>query len=166
MQIPYRKPGKDSQVKPDPFLTADKVAAMEVELARLINHSRPKAIEDSQAAAQNGDFSENVEYQIAKGRLRGINHRILVLEHQLKQAVIINPEKNSDTVELGHTVTIESAGKQKTFQILGSSETDPVAGIISHNSPIGEALIGHRVGETVTIKPADREIQYKIIKIS
>jgi transcription elongation factor GreA len=113
-----------------------------------------------------GDFSENVGYQVAKGRLRGLNQRILEIEDHLKNAVIFHPNKNTQVIQLGHTVTLEVNGKEKTYTILGSAETNPTAGIISHNSPIGAALLGHGVGEEVKIKLTDKETSFKIIKIS
>ena len=83
----------------------------------------------------------------------------------MNHAVIIEPQKQTNTVQLGHTVTIDSNKKQKSYLILGSSETNPEQGIISHNSPIGSALIGRKVGDFVKIKLANKEVEYKIIKI-
>jgi transcription elongation factor GreA len=102
---------------------------------------------------------------MAKGRLRGINQRILELEDHLKRAIIINPKEQSELVQLGSTVTINVDGRQKIYQILGSSETNPLTGIISHNSPLGSALLGHRVGDKIKIRGAKKEIEYQIIKI-
>ena len=85
----------------------------------------------------------------------------------LKHANIIKTNLNTDKVRLGHKVTAEINGQEKTFQILGSSETNPGSGIISQNSPIGDALLGERVGEIVEIKLANgKTVTYKIIKIS
>lgn len=129
-----------------------------------LKKKRPEAAAEVTRLAELGDFSENVEYQLAKGKLRGINNRILVLENQLNQAVIITRQKKG-VVEIGSTITIETQGKQKIYQILGSSETDPGRGIISHNSAIGSALIGCKIGEIAKIKLANKEVEYKIISI-
>ena len=165
MRVPYRKPGKYSQIKPDPLITKEKITELKNKLDKLKNVSQPRAIEEVKRLAELGDFSENVEYQIAKGRLRGINDSILRIENQIKNAVVISPQKQTDTVQVGHSVTIENNGLKKTYQILGSSETNPHKGIISHNSPIGSALIGRKVGETVKIKIGEKEVVYKITKI-
>jgi len=165
MRIPYRKPGKYSQIQSDPVLTKEKEVEIKRQMDRLKNTSRPRAAAEVARLAELGDFSENVEYQLAKGRLRGINNRILILENQLRQAVIITPQPQTGTVGLGHTVTIESDGRERTYQILGAAETNPKQGIISHNSPIGAAIIGRKVGETVRIKLAKRDVEYKILKI-
>ena len=164
MQVPYRKPGKFSQVKSDPLMTQAKFDELEVKLKKL-KAIRPQAAQEVARLAELGDFSENVEYQLAKGRLRGINSGILKLERQLNDAEIIAPNKKTDIARVGHTVTIECNGKQKTYQILGSSETKPEKGIISHNSPIGSALIGRRVGDVVKIKVGEKEVEYRVIRI-
>jgi len=145
-------------------MTQVKFAELETKLKKL-KQIRPEAAKEVARLAELGDFSENVEYQLAKGRLRGINSGILKLERQLNDAEIITPNKKTDTVQIGHTVTIECGGKLKTYQILGSSETKPEKGIISHNSPIGSMLLGHKVGEVVKIKVGEKDVVYKIIKI-
>jgi len=164
MQVPYRKPGKFSQIKSDPMMTRVKFDELNAKLEKL-KAIRPTAAKEVARLAELGDFSENVEYQLAKGRLRGINDKILRLEREINDAEIITTNKKTDRVEIGHTVTIESLGQQKIFQILGSSETRPEKGIISHNSPIGSALLGHRVGETIKVKAGEKVMEYKIIKI-
>ena len=145
-------------------MTAEKFAELSRTLERL-KQSRPAAAAEVARLALLGDFSENVEYQLAKGRLRGINQRILELEYQVDHAVIIEPSA-SGTVEIGSTVTVEVKGEEKIYQILGSSETDPAKGIISHTSPIGAALLGRKAGESVEVVVAKRNVQYKILAIA
>jgi len=165
MQIPYRKPGKFSQIKSDPLITEAKFEELKRKLEKL-KKTRPEAASEVARLAELGDFSENAEYQLAKGRLRGINNAILRTEAELNRAEIISPNKNTDTVQIGHTVTVEHEGQQKTFHILGSAETNPTKGIISHNSPIGAALMGHGVGDEIDVKLAGKSVQYTIRKIS
>jgi transcription elongation factor GreA len=165
MRVPYRKPGKYSQMKQDPMLTEAKARELENKLERLKYYNRPKLAEEVKRLAELGDFSENVEYQLAKGKLRGINQAILTIENQLKQAEIIPAPEQTDAVGVGHAVTIANGNKEKTYLILGSIETDPSKGIISHVSPLGIALIGKKVGEAVRVKAGDKEIEYKILKI-
>ena len=83
----------------------------------------------------------------------------------MKQAIVIAAPEQTDTVGLGHKVTIETDNGRKTYLILGSSETNPQKGIISNQSPIGMALLGHKIGEVVKVKLADKEVIYKIIKV-
>ena len=165
MQTPYRRKETYVKPKPDPFLTEAKFLELKNKLERM-KASHPALASEVKRLAEMGDFSENVGYQVAKGRLRGLNQKILEIEDHLKNAIIFRPNKNTQVIQLGHQVTIESNGQQKIYTILGSSETDPTAGVISHNSPIGAALLGHQVGEVVTIKLTNKEKKFKIIKIS
>jgi len=164
MQIPYRKPGKYSQEPFDPYITEAKFKELESKLAQLTK-KRPKLAMEVSRLAEMGDFSENVEYQLAKGRLRGINNMIMRLEHQLNHSTIIKTGKETGVVNIGSIVTVLSKNQEKVYQILGSSEINPEKGIISHSSPIGSALLGHREGETVQVSLKDRELEYKIVKI-
>ena len=157
MQTPYRKPGKYALQAQDPFLSPEK-------LEKLLKTRYPLAAEVSRLA-ELGDFSENVEYQLAKGKLRGVNSMISKLENQIKNAVIIKPKNNTGIVQLGNKVTVLVQNQQKTYRILGSAETNPKKGIISQNSPLGIALLGKKVGDTVDIGFKEKIVEYKIIKI-
>lgn len=131
-------------------LTKEAFDKLKDKLARL-KASLPEQIVTTKAAADLGDRSENAEYQISKGKLRGTHRQILIIEDQLKRAVIIKAG-NPGKIQLGSTVALESAGKKYTFQILGSFETNPGKGVISNQSPLGLALMNHKVGDEVSIK--------------
>lgn len=163
MRVPTRKPGIYAGQKPDPHITQEKYDELVAKLERL-KRSRPKVIEEVKFQAAMGDFSENAAYGIAKGRLRGINQRMLEIEDHLKRSIIIKAA-SKDKVSLGCTVTIETGGKQKAYTILGSSEVDPLHGIISHNSPIGSALMGRKIGDYAEVILKDKTNRYKIISI-
>jgi len=161
MRTPIRKPGKYTWVKSDPYITKEKYNKLKNSLDRLLKIERPLAIKDVKEQAAFGDFSENAAYSIAKGKLRGMNNRILKIEHHLKIAIIIKENPVGDTVQLGSRVTIESNNKVKTYQILGSAEIDISKNIISHNSPLGAGLMRKRVGDVIKVK--DREIRITAI---
>ena len=165
MQTPYRK--KETYVRPkaDPNITPEKFTALNAKLKRRKEIDRPRLSEEVKRLALMGDFSENAGYQLAKSRLRGLNQRILDAEDLLKRAEIIAPNPDKSRVGIGHSVTVEVNGQPRTYKILGSTETDPGSGIISHNSPLGAALLGHKAGETATVARDDRLIEYKIIAI-
>ena len=165
MRTPIRKPGKYAGQKGDPHLTSAKYAELEEQLERLKTRVQPRLAAEVRRLASDGDFSENVPYQVAKGKLRGINQRILEIEGQLARAEIITAPVGNHRVAIGHTVTIGSDGKEKTYLILGSSETDPARGVISHLSPLGQALIGRRAGEIIKVELAGRVKEYKILNI-
>jgi len=162
MQLPYRKPGKYTNVPNDPLMTGHKLAELKTDLER-IKKQRPKAAAEVARLAELGDFSENVEYQQAKGKLRGINSRITTLEFQINHAEIIEPS-DSGVVEIGSTVTVDIEGTKKTYTILGSSETDPARQVISYTSPLGELLMGKTVGDTVALATAP-ERSIRIVSI-
>ncbi len=164
MQVPRRKPGNYVYSKPDPYLTQKKVQELKNKLERMKN-MHPKLAAEVRRLALDGDFSENAAYQLAKGRLRGLNQRILDTKSHLDSAIIISPPGSASLVQVGNTVEVEVNKKCKTFTILGSAETDPLRGIISRHSPIGLALLNQKVGDTVRIKIKDKEIEYKIKKI-
>lgn len=169
MQVPIRKkPGKYSNLKTDPHITEAKFIELKDELLKLKKNAHPRAVFEVKRQAEFGDFSDNVAYSIAKGRLRWINQRISDLEKQLKNSIIIKSIKNAKKVELGHKVTVKIKDEEKVYIILGSSETDPAKNIISHNSPIGSALLGHKIGDRVKINLVnkDKEIECEILGIA
>lgn len=167
MQLPKRKPGKYAHALQDPLMTRHMVEKLERDLLRL-KKKQPEAAKEVSRLAEMGDFSENVEYQLAKGRLRGINNAILKLEHQLRHAEIIEaPAAKSNTVQVGHTVTVhDETGKQRSYTILGSTETNPQKGIISHTSPLGAALLGHCLGDTVRVYLPAKTLHLTIVALS
>ncbi|MBU0598454.1 GreA/GreB family elongation factor [Patescibacteria group bacterium] len=165
MRVPIRKSGQYTHAKPDRHITKGKLQEFKEELGRLKRIHQPRAISEVKRLAEMGDFSENAAYQIAKGRLRGINERMLQLEDAVKKAIVIKPGSHTDLIQIGHHVTIVIAGEQKKYLILGSTETDPEKGIISHTSPLGKSLIGKKVGDTFTIKLANKEVECKILHI-
>ncbi|MCK4539964.1 GreA/GreB family elongation factor [Candidatus Parcubacteria bacterium] len=165
MRTPIRKPGKYTDLKKDANITKKKYLELKTKLEKLIKYSRPTAIKEVKRLALDGDFSENHAYSMAKGRLRGINQRIDEIEDILKRAVIIEPRKNTETTRLGQFVTVETGGKTKTYQILGSAETDPEKNIISHLSPLGSALMGKKRGDIISLKIKNNIKEYKILKI-
>lgn len=165
MRLPNRKPGQYTFPTFDPVMTEEKYQALEAKLDHILKVSRPKAIKETQQYAENGDFSENAEYQIAKGRLRSLNKTIDEIQYQLAHAQVIQKPTNTQTIQVGHTVTISVAGIKKKFQILGSTETNPKAGIISYKSPLGAVLLGHAVGDEVSMRIDNKIVKYKILQI-
>lgn len=165
MQIPYRKPGEFTNIAPDPHLTQAKFDELTQKLKKL-QAVLPNAISELQRLAEMGDFSENAAYQMAKGRVRSLNDKIFGIEEHLKQAIIITSGQKSDMVQLGSTVKVLVDGKEKVYQLLGSSEVNLAKGIISNHSPVGSALMGKKVGEKFKIKLGDREVDAQITSIS
>src|SRR3989339_1674431 len=106
MQIPITKPSPYANPEHDPYITQDKFDEIDNELKKLKNKLEYSQSEVARLA-QLGDFSENVEYSLAKGRLRWLNRRILELESILQLAQIIKPKKNLKKIEIGHKVVVK-----------------------------------------------------------
>ncbi len=164
MQVPKRRPGKYTFVKPDLNLTEKKYAEIKAELSHL-KKIQPGLAAEVKRLAEMGDLSENAGYQIAKGQLRGVNQKITELEDQVHRAIIIRTNTNSEQIGLGNIVEVEINGQKKEFTILGSQETDPSKGIISHQSPIGSAIMGKSPGQIIKIKINGKELELKILNI-
>jgi len=166
MRLPNRKPGKYTFKKFDHVVTSEKFKALQEKLAHIKKNILPRAIKETQKYAENGDFSENAEYQIAKGRLRGLLRTVDELQYQISNAQVIEQPRDTSVVQVGHTVTFSINNVEQTFQILGSSENNPTAGIISYKSPLGSALMGHSVGETVNVQVGEKIVLAKILNIA
>ncbi|MBT4849767.1 hypothetical protein HON36_02860 [Candidatus Parcubacteria bacterium] len=165
MRVPIRKAGKYTFIKPDPYITQEKFDELVKNLERLKKVVQPKLIGEVKRLGEMGDFSENTAYQMAKGKLRGINQKIIQTEKQLGIAKIIKTDKNALVVQIGSRVIVEINKQTQKFQILGSLETSPGTGTISHQSPLGKALLNKKLGDVVQVKTEDRKIEYKIINI-
>lgn len=164
MRLPNRKPGKYTFPNFDPHMTRGTYDALREKL-RHIKHVRlPAAIKETRHHGENGDFSENAEYQIAKGRLRGLLRAVDELSYQINHAEIIDAPQQTHTVNIGHTVTLLLLGANKhiAFKILGPTEADPAHNVISYKSPLGQALIGHAVGDTISLHLKDKTVEYTI----
>ena len=116
-----------------------------------------------------GDLSENSEYDEAKNEQAEIEARIVEIETMLNNANVIDTESiGTDVVSLGSKVKVKdvSDGEEEEYSIVGSTEADPMKGKISDESPVGNALLGHKIGETVTVEAPMGKIEYEIINIS
>jgi len=168
MRMPIRKSEQlaaSKKQEEDLHMTPGAIDRMRRELSRLLEQERPEMIKEVQRTAEMGDFSENFAYQQAKHSLRRINSRIMTLEDKIKRAIPIR-KSESDTVQLGSTVTVESEGKRMTFEIVGPHETNPMRGRISHQSPLGLAMIGHAAGESVTAAGGQKDVAYRIVEVT
>jgi transcription elongation factor GreA len=139
------------------------------ELDRLKKVERPKVIQSIAEARAHGDLSENAEYHAAKERQSFVEGRIKELGTKMANAEIINVDQlKSDKVVFGATVVLlEEDGKtKKKYMLVGQDESDLKNGRISVISPVGKALIGHKVGDEVTITTPVKTVSYEILKIS
>ncbi|HEY1835317.1 MAG TPA: transcription elongation factor GreA [Candidatus Saccharimonadales bacterium] len=146
-------------------LTKDGIAELEAELKALIAE-RSAVADRIKTAREFGDLAENAEYQSARQEQEKNESRIAEIEHILQNADLIKAPKSDGKVLLGSTVNLKSSnGKAKEFQVVGTVEADPLNGKISDESPIGRALLGQKVGESVEIKTPAETTVYKIVEI-
>jgi len=149
------------------YLTTEGVEGLRQELDHLINVKRPALAERLHKAIQQGDISENADYEIAKQEQAFLEGRIQQLEMTLRSAMIIHEDASGDEVALGSYVIVVEEGLEEaeTFRIVGSAEADPAAGKVSHESPLGRALLGHCVGDAVAVDAPGGEIVFRITAI-
>lgn len=149
-------------------MTPQSYQALQDELKHLIRVERPKVVQDIAEARDHGDLSENAEYDAAKERQGFIEGRIAEINGKLARAHVINPaEISSEKVVFGATVTLFDSdnGTEVTYRIVGEEEADIKKGLISINSPVAKALIGHVVDDEVNIKVPSGIRTYEIIDI-
>ncbi len=150
-----------------PYLTAEGAARLKIELEHLKGPARDEMSKRLRAAIQMGDLSENADYHKAKEDQAFLEGRIRELEYLLKNAIIVEEKRGKpETVDIGVQVTIqEGDDPPEVYYLVGAKEADPRNGRISNESPIGRALMGHRVGEIVTAETPAGLITLKILKI-
>lgn len=152
---------------PEPtYLTPEGAAKLKKELEELKGPRREELSRRLRSAIQMGDLSENADYHKAKEDQGFLEGRILEIEHMLRNAVLIESHSGRDAVGIGSHVTIqEGDSPEETYHMVGAKEADPRNGRISNESPIGRALMDHKVGEVVEAETPGGKIQFKILKI-
>jgi len=149
------------------YLTRGGLEDLKKEFEELSKVKRPEVLTRVSQARDMGDLSENAEYVAAREELSFIDGRIDELEELLRQAILIDGDhKNSNKiVKLGSTVTLTVKGKKEIFTVVGEWEADPKEKKISHESPLGKALIGKKVGEKVEVEAPAGKISYSILSV-
>ena len=147
------------------YLTPEGEKKLKAELAELTGPRREELALRLRSAIQMGDLSENADYHKAKEDQGFLEGRIQEIEAILRMAVIIE-KTNSDVVTVGSLVTVqEDDSSPETYSIVGAKEADPRSGKISNESPIGRALMDHKVGDVVSAETPGGQIKFKILKI-
>ncbi|KXK12228.1 MAG: Transcription elongation factor GreA [Microgenomates bacterium OLB23] len=135
------------------------------ELDELKNDKRPQAVQRLATARSMGDLSENSEYTAAKDDLGLIDSRIMEIEQIAQNAHIVEHHAGESTVQIGNKVLVKSDDSEELYHIVGEFEADITAGKISESSPIGKALLGAKVGTTVSVTIPAGTVTYKVVKI-
>jgi len=148
------------------YLTPEGAEKIKAELADLKGPQREELSKRLREAIQMGDLSENADYHKAKEDQAFLEGRIQELDYIISNAEIVEDTGKRDEVMVGLTVTVqEDDFEPEIFHIVGAKEADPRAGKISNESPIGRAMLGHKVGETVEAQTPAGKIRLKILKI-
>ncbi|NWG33201.1 MAG: transcription elongation factor GreA [Chloroflexi bacterium] len=153
---------------PNNFLTKEGFQKLQEELDYLRKVKRQEVANRLHEAMEGGELIENAEYEAAKNEQAFVEGRIQELDALLASAKIIddNGKKKSDGVQLGSKVTIKEGNfDPETFIIVGAAEANPREGKISNESPIGKAILGHKVGESVRVETPGGTYTVKILKI-
>jgi len=159
--------GKTAQrTEEENLLSQEKFDELKAELERLTTTVRKEIADSLEYARSLGDLSENAEYQAARELQAATEERIRRLEHIVKSAVIVS-EKKKDTVGFGSKVTIKKKGDkdEHTYTIVGSEEADMRQQKISHLSPLGEAMMNKKKGDTFTFSTPNGRQEYTIVTI-
>ena len=149
-------------------VTKEGLLKLEPELEELKTIKRKEVAEKIKVARGFGDLSENSEYDEAKNEQAIVEGRIAELEAQLKNVRVLDEsELGTENVHIGSVVTVRFKGKKTavTYEIVGSTEANPLGGRISDESPIGKGLLGHAVGDTIEVETPGGEITLTIKKI-
>ena len=151
------------------YLTPQGKKELEEKLEYYKTVRRPEITKKIGEAREFGDLSENAEYDAAKNEQAMIEHEITEMEAKLRECVIIN-KKDIDTskVNVGCHVTVydEDFDEEVVYQIIGSTESNPLKGLISNESPVGKALLNRKVGEIVDVETPAGVCKLKILKIT
>jgi len=150
-------------------LTAEGLAKLETELEYLKTEKRKEVAEKIKQARSFGDLSENSEYDEAKNEQGHVEVRIVQIENMLKNAKLIDEsEIDANVVSLGTTVKLLDVEfkEEVVYTIVGSAEADPVASKISDESPVGQGLLGKKVGETAKIETPAGVMKFKVLEIN
>ena len=148
------------------YLTDAGIKKITEELTELTTKQRPDLAKRLRNAIKMGDLSENADYIAAKEDQAFIEGRILEIQEMLRSLVLISDQINKQEVAIGSTVIIsEDGGIDEQYTLVGPAEADPAVGRISHESPIGQAIIGKSVGDSAQANTPGGNITVKIIRI-
>ena len=147
------------------YFSKEGLEKLKKELEERLSVLRPEIAARIKEAKEQGDLSENAEYDAAKESQALNEGRIEEIKDILEKAVIITTGNTSGVVSVGSTVVIESKNGTQTFSIVGAAESDPAKGFISNESPLGSSFLGHKKGDSIEVKTPKGMSEYKILEV-
>jgi len=165
---PHKAPPLAAPDRPEPpstELTADGYGRLQAELDELVGSRRPEVIARIRAAKELGDLKENADYTAAREEQSFLEGRVQAIEARLRSAIVVDGGAVDGRARLGTEVDIDEDGERITWALVGAAESDPGAGRISVDSPVGKALVGSRAGDEVVVRTPRGEARYRVLEV-
>ncbi len=154
-------------LRKETFLTPQGLKQLQEEMDNLKGAGRTEVAERIRKASENGGNVDNAEYDEAKSHQAFVEGRIRELESIIADAVVATHDKKSGIVDIGSSITVQNAsGRKQIYKLVGIAEASPLEGKISNESPVGQALLGHKVADEVEVEtPAKKLVKFTITRI-
>ena len=148
------------------YLTKNGLSELEAELQHLITVRRAEVADRLHQAQEDGDLLENAEYEAAKNEQSFVEGRIVDIQAMLSKATVIKKGKVDGIAKMGSTVMVRENGSTvETYVIVGAAEANPAAGLISNESPLGDALLGSKAGDKVVVEAPGGDLTFLVTNI-
>lgn len=150
------------------YLTEDALVKLKEEYKYLIETGRKESAEKIKQAIEDGGYEDNAVYDLELEKQALLEKKIVELDELIKNSEIIKDKpakKNTGLIDVGATVVVESEGEKDEFRIVGSYEANPIKNLISNESPVGQALLGSKVGDLIEVTTPVVKVQYKVLEV-
>lgn len=147
------------------YMTAEGLNNLEQQIQELRTVKRPAALQHLIEVSGGADWRESTEQFFAQEALDRVDAEMLRLEEMLANAQVVEPQSGDTIVDIGETVVLQSDDQLETYTIVGPTESDPDEGRISYESPVGHALLRHKVGDEVDVEVPVGTIRYRIVAV-
>ena len=149
------------------YITKRGLEKLRKELSKLETKERRRIAEQLNEAAALGDISDNAQYQEARREQGFLEGRVADIRALIRNAIVVQEDTaKKDTIQIGSLISLDMGGEKEEFKIVGANESDPLGGMVSYQSPLGKALLGHKKGESFRFHGPAGEISVRIIKVS
>lgn len=148
------------------YISQEKYDTLKKELDQIKNKKIPEVAKKIDEARQQGDLSENAEYQAAREEMAWVKGREIEINSILDNSEIVEHDKTNNIIQIGSKIIVEKDNEKKEYEIVGAQEADPASGKISNESPLGSIFLAKKVGDEVELKLADKIQKIKILSIN
>lgn len=149
------------------YLTEHGFGKLSVDLQTLLNTKRPALLQQLQEIQGGGDWMDNADDVSIREELAFVDGRIEELQYMLEHAQLLTLGQMTGQIDVGSTAVIqEEGGSAERYVIVGAAEANPSKGLISNESPLGKALLKHKVGDEICVKVPDGELHFQVLAVS